>query len=343
MEQEEILAEDIMRDLKDIFLYLFSKWYIILLAGVIGGSAGILYATLNKPKYEAKLTFSLEESGGGLSGALSLAAEFGFNIGGGGSNIFSGDNIINILNSRRIIEEVLLSIDSANGKKVTIADLNMKYSKLDFSKNKKIGPISFPAGLERSKFSYHQDSILFSFYDNIVKNALRIKRPDKRLNYYEITFVSPDERFSKIFIEKLISSATAFYVELKSKRARETLEILEARSEAMRGGVKSAIQKQAKIKDANLNTAFNDNIAAVQKQQVDAAAFGKAYEEIFKTLELARYQYLQNIPLLQIIDEPNYPIKKIKAGRLKTGIIGAFLLGLVIIIILIVTKKTQKA
>jgi len=36
---------------------------------------------------------------------------------------------------------------------------------------------------------------------------------------------------------------------------------------------------------------------------------------------MARYQYLKKIPLLQIIDHADYPMKKIRMGRLKTGFI----------------------
>lgn len=331
--------KDIFQEIRAIFLYLFAKKWLILLIGFLGGIAGILVATFEKPRYESRLTFSLQENGGGLSGALSLAAEFGFNLGGGGESIFAGDNIMNILTSRRIIEGVLLSADTIDGKPQTMANLYMVYSKLDFSKKPRIGPIHYPVNANRGTFSYHQDSILFSIYDGIIKNQLRVKRPDKRLNYYEITFKSPNERFSKVFTEKLIALSTDFYVNLKSQRAKETLAILQDRAMAMRGGVKTAIQKQASIRDANLNPAFNNTVAGVQQQQVDATAFGKAYEELFKTLELARYQYLQNLPLLQVIDAPNYPLKKLKKGRLMTGILGAALAGFLGIIVLLMKKQ----
>jgi uncharacterized protein involved in exopolysaccharide biosynthesis len=338
MEQTEVSIKDTLRSLKKTFNYLLSKWYLFLIIGALGGAAGIAYATFEKAKYESRLTFSLEESGGGLSGALSLAAEFGINIGGSGTDIFAGDNIMTILTSRRIIEEVFLSADTIDGKAATLADWFMIYNKLDYSKKEKIGKISFPINIDRVNFSYHQDSILFTFYENAIKKNLRVQRPDKRLNYYEITYVSPNERFSKVFTEKLIDAATKFYIELKSKRSRETLDILTERAQSMRGGVRSAIQKQASIKDANINPAFSGTNATVQQQQVDATAYGKAYEELFKTLELARYQYLKNIPLLQIIDAPKYPMKKIKNGRMKSGIIGGILSGIFLLLLLSVIR-----
>jgi hypothetical protein len=37
---------------------------------------------------------------------------------------------------------------------------------------------------------------------------------------------------------------------------------------------------------------------------------------MFKNLEIARYKYLKKIPLIQIIDNADYPMNKIKLGKL---------------------------
>ena len=59
---------------------------------------GLVYTT--PPTYTATLTFALEEGesgGGSLSG---LASQFGYNIGGGA---FTGDNLLELMKSRRLI------------------------------------------------------------------------------------------------------------------------------------------------------------------------------------------------------------------------------------------------
>ena len=63
-------------------------------------------------------------------------------------------------------------------------------------------------------------------------------------------------------------------------------------------------------------------------------AYGEAYKEMFKTLEMARYQYQKKIPLLQIIDYADYPMKRVKQGKLKTGILFSFFTVLMSIFIL---------
>ena len=80
----------------------------------------------------------------------------------------------------------------------------------------------------------------------------------------------------------------------------------------------------------------------LQKKQVDISVYGGAYGELFKNLELARYQYLKDIPLLQVIDEPRYPMKKIKRGRLLTGLMFAIGASLLTAFILVVSRPGKK-
>jgi hypothetical protein len=63
--------------------------------------------------------------------------------------------------------------------------------------------------------------------------------------------------------------------------------------------------------------------AIAQAYQIDATAYGGAYAELFKNLEVARYQYLQDAPLLQVLDPVRYPLKRYKKGKLTSAIVFA--------------------
>ena len=102
----------------------------------------------------------------------------------------------------------------------------------------------------------------------------------------------------------------------------------------MKGNVNTSIGNMAETQDVNLNPAFSEAQVPVLKQQTNIRVYGAAYTELFKNLEMARYQYLQQIPLMQIIDDANYPMKKIKASKLKTGFL--FALGACFIAFLII-------
>ena len=330
----ELLFADVWRSFALFLRHLLKKWYVLVLAGLLGGIAGIGYAWWQAPKFEARASFALEDNKGGLGAALGLASEFGITLGSSGGDAFAGENIVVILTSRRMIERVLLLPDSSNGRATTMAATWLRLKKRDFAKHPRLSGVRFEAGVPRSQFSYLQDSVLYSLYEEIVKSHLSAGKPDRKLNFYEVKFNSPDEQFSKRFLEKLIAETTAFYTDLRSKKSGETLRILESRVAAMKGSARSAIGGQASIRDANVNPAFASADAPVLEKQLDVTAYGRAYEELFKNLELARYQYLQDIPLLQMIDAPAYPMKNLKPGRLKSGIMAGFAAGVLAVLVL---------
>ncbi len=342
---------DVLQNVKQWFFFLLRKWWIIGIVVALAGAAGVLYAWLEKPKFQSRLTFALEESGGGgLSGALSLAAEFGLNL-GGSTSIFAGDNILQIVSSRRVVEKVLLSVDSASpdGKPRTLAqeilDIRHKGKPETSGKLQRVDTVKFPVNKPRERFSYLEDSVLFVMYKEDVLENLVAHRPDKKLGIYEIMFTSNDERFAKIFTERLMAETIAFYTELRSKKSRQTLEILENRVASLKGNVSGAISSRSAIQDANLNPAFAAAQAPLQQRQVDITAYSGAYAELFKNLELARYQFLQDVPLLQVIDDVQFPLKKIKKGRLMTGLLFGVIAGMlsVLFFTLIYKIKTEEA
>ena len=101
--EDEISLIDIWSKLSDWLTYAWARkgWIIFwsLLLGI--ANIGLVYTT--PPTYTATLTFALEEGesgGGSLSG---LASQFGYNIGGGGGGAFTGDNLLELMKSRRLI------------------------------------------------------------------------------------------------------------------------------------------------------------------------------------------------------------------------------------------------
>lgn len=89
----------------------------------------------------------------------------------------------------------------------------------------------------------------------------------------------------------------------------------------MKGKLDATISSKASTEDANLNTAFAGATVPLLKEQSNTEVYGAAYAEMFKNLEMARFQYLKSIPLMQIIDAANYPMKKIKISKLKAALI----------------------
>lgn len=324
---------------------LIKKWWWFLITGILFGIIGIVYTSTLKPTYESRLTFALDagSSEGGLSGAMNLAAQFGFGL-GSGQNMFDGDNIFEILKSRRIIESVLLSSETFNGKNRTLIDYYLEISGIRKSMDAKpaLKNVSFPVGVSKEKFTYLQDSILNNVFLAFNLENITAERPDKKLSIYEVRIKTLDEKLSKVFTDRLIEAASSFYTEITSKKDRETLEILEQRVASLKGNVGSSVDTKAATQDANVNPAFAASQTQATKQQFNMQAYGEAYKEMFKTLEMARYQYLKKIPLLQIIDKADYPMKRVKQSKIRGGLFFAVAACMVLLVVLSIFSLVKK-
>lgn len=305
------------------------KWWLFVIVLLLTGIGGIFYASIQKTQYKSRLTFALDDNGSSAGGFMNIASQLGLNI-DNGKDIFTGDNIIEIMKSRRMMEKVLLSVDTFNNKPYTLIEYYLGES--EKPNNHSEMNIHFPVGQLKSTFSPRQDSLLYETY-KIFSNNIVAQKIDRKLSIYEVSVTNPDEKFTKDFTDKIVTETNNFYVEIRTKKAKETLVILEKRVASLKDNLSSSISNKATVQDVNTNPAFTQAQVPVQKQQANIQVYGAVYEEMFKNLELARLQYLNEIPLMQIIDAADYPMEKIKISKTKTGITWMLVSGFIVVFI----------
>jgi hypothetical protein len=326
-------SADVLNRFYRLFRFCIKKWWLILFFALLGGGVGFLYSSIEKTLFEARVSFALEDNSNGsglLSGAMGLASELGFSM-STGNDIFGGENIVPIITSRKIVERVLLTTDSTEGKLVTFAD---NYIDLHLKQKlpKSLKQIFLPVGVNRNNLTIKQDSLLYLAYTDIIKKRLFAGRMDRRYGIFEVTFESHNERFSKEFISRILEETTTLYTELRTKKSKSLLIVLEQRVNNLKGNLNSAISRQNAVLDANINSAFKSSLNPVIAEEMNKQAYGEAYATLFANLEMARLQYLKDVPLLQIIDEPNYPLKRLEKSKLIFTILGLVLGGVIIIL-----------
>jgi uncharacterized protein involved in exopolysaccharide biosynthesis len=329
---QESLLQKIERLFGSAVRFLVKRWYMVVLSGLLCGLMGIAYAWLTAPKYIARLTFSLDEDNSIASNFGGLAASFGIDLGTPGG-VFAGENIIELVKSRRIIERALLSPTTLNNQTTTLVEYYLQ-TKPNTSPDKRP---SFPLSQPRNTYSRAQDSLLGVIYKSMIEGELYVGKVDRKLSIIEVNCTSGDEKFSKEFCEQLMAEVSKFYLESKTKRSRQNVELLQKKADSLRGALYGSISSRAAISDANLNPGLQAPVAGVQRKQTDIALLSAAYGELLKNLEVSKYTLLKETPLIQIIDEPIYPLKKKKPGRLISGIIGAMLGGALALLVLYVS------
>ena len=87
-ESNNILSSEINAENADsshFWLYFFKlclkRWWLLGIIGIVAAISGYVYALYQQPQYESRLTFAIDAgSNDGVSGALNLAAQFGFGM-----------------------------------------------------------------------------------------------------------------------------------------------------------------------------------------------------------------------------------------------------------------------
>lgn len=340
IENDEISLKDLFQKGKEWYLYLLSKWKIIVLAGMLGAGLGLTYSILKKPVYTATLSFALEDekSGGGLGGALGLASSFGLDIGGSGGGIFAGSNLTELFKSRAMVEKTLLSPVEFNNKKISLAEMYIECNnwREEWNKDNKLSKLEFLPNANRKDFSRIQDSILGALYSNLSKSGFSVAQKDKKISIISIDVSSTNELFAKYFCEALATQVGQFYVDTKSKKARLNMAILERQVDSIRRELNSAITGVAVANDNtfNLNPALNVRRAPSARRQVDVQANTAILSELVKQSELAKVTLRKETPLIQVIDSPILPLAKERFSKFKGVLIGGFLFGFIAVFFL---------
>lgn len=341
IDNDEISLKELIQKIQEWFQYLKTKWKFIFVIAALGAIIGFVYASFQKPTYQATTTFVLEEDkGGGMSGALGLASSFGFDLGGGGAGgLFTNSNIIELMKSRLVIEKTLLNPVQVNSKEISLVDYYIQVNALkeDWSKKPALKNISYPTNADRAKFSLLQDSILNEITKELTEENLTIFQKDKKVSIISLTVKTKNELFSKLFCEQLLKETSDFYIETKSKKARLNVEVLQHQADSIRAELNSAITGVAAASDNvyNLNPAFNVKKTPGTRKQVDVQANTAILTQLVAQLELSKVSLRKETPLVQIIDRPILPLEKEKLGRIKSFVLGGFLAGFLSVLYLV--------
>ena len=348
IENDEISLKELIQKIQEWIAYLKTQWKLIIGIAAIGGIIGFMYASFQKPTYQAITTFVLEEEkgGGGLGGALGLASSFGLDLGSGGGGLFTSSNIIELMKSRLVVEKTLLNPVQVAGKEISLADYYIQINELKegWAKKPALANINFPIHADRTKFTLVQDSILQTISAGLTKNNLTIAQKDKKVSIISLTVKSENELFSKLFCEQLLKETSDFYIETKSKKSRLNVDILQRQADSIRAELNGAITGVAAASDNvyNLNPAFNVKKTPGTRRQVDVQANTTILTQLVAQLELSKVSLRKETPLVQIIDRPILPLPKEKLGRLKSLVLGGFLAGFLTVLYLVFGQLYRK-
>ena len=348
IDNDSISLKQFVFKIKEWVVFLFSKWKIIILIGLIGAIIGYTYAKRSKITYKAVLSFAMDDdkAGGGLGSALGLASSLGITSGGGGG-IFTANNLTQLMKSRLVVEKALLKPIFINGKKSTLAEYYIEINNIRKSWNDKpaLKNITFLLSRDSIRYTRQQDSLLKNIYSALAsKQNLLIDQKDKKFTIFNIEVTNENELFAKLFCESLANETSNFYVQTINKKFRLNVEILQKQVDSVKLELKNSINGIAAETDNiyNLNPAFNKKTAVSKNKQVDMQTNSAILTNLVVQLELAKINLRKETPLIQEIDHPTLPLEKEKLSKLNYMILGSFLGGFLSIIFLILNELYKK-
>lgn len=349
-EGDEISLKELLLKIQAWWHYLLIKWKTILFFGLIGGVFGFTYAYFKKPIYTATTSFVLEDekgTSGGLGSLVGLASMAGVDLGGSGGGIFQGDNILGLYKSRNILEKTLLTQGDFRGKKQLLVDRYIDFNNLKekWKKIEELKTISFTnydpindSGVRKQNRLL--DSVLKIIVKDINTNYLTVSKPDKKLSAIQVDVKSVDESFAKVFNDELVKNVNEFYIKTKIKKTVQNIKILQNKTDSVRAVMNGAIYTSVSIVDAtpNLNpTRQVQRLAPVQRAQLSAETNKTILAELVKNLELSKISLLKETPLIQVIDQPIFPLDIDIINPIKATIIGFFMGALIYTTILLLS------
>lgn len=331
-----VALTDIIASAKNFIKFIQSKLKLLGLLIILGGVLGLAYYFITSPKYQATATFIVEEKSSG-SGLAGMAGQLGFDISsltGGNAGLFDGDNILEIIKSRNIIESVLLSkvdiADTANNK--TLADLYYETSGL---KNKLEGKSNELANLNFSSIkngvghTILQDSVLYMMIEKINKNNLNVQRTNKKGSIISISTNSTNSQFSKLFSERLLNETSEMYIKIKVGNLSSNINRLQNKADSLQSLLNRTSYQSAALNTFDANEAYKSSAVPEEMSQRDKLVLNTLYAEVVKNVEILRISLINQKPIIQVLDLPKFPLVNQQKSFLIIELLG-LLAGLVI-------------
>jgi len=309
--------------------YLLKKWYFLVVGMVAGLIIGLVIFLRKPPVYSSSISFVLSTDSRPNTSMINIASQLGFDgITNNPDNIFSGENIIELFKSRKLISAALLS-ETDTTKHITL--LNLIASKQYPQKYASIGPF----GKDPAKFTAAQTS-LYRLIITEIGNSFIVFKKDKKLIIYIITATSTNPDIAYYTSKHVLDQTSKYFIETKTKVSATSVRLLQREADSLAGVLSRTYSSTAAMGDQtfNLNPAFSVQRSGMMFNQAKAAAFAAAYAEVMRNLEIAKINLQKETPLYRVIDDPELPLPPIRQSLIKylfiSSCLGLFLMAVLL-------------
>jgi hypothetical protein len=199
-------------------------------------------------------------------------------------------------------------------------------------------PVYFTGNEEKQGYSLSQDSFLAKVSADLTKTNLQVAKMDKKLAIVSVSFTGEDQWFAKNFTQILTQNVTEFYVETKTGQMRKNVKMMEHKVDSVKQALGQAMYGVASEVDGNQFLVRGVAKVPQAKKQLEIQVLSTMYGELIKNLELSRTMMAKDQPLIQLIDQPRFPLEKKKTSKLIAAIGGSFFSFFLAVIYLLLSR-----
>lgn len=342
MSNKELSFEELIQNIKKFIQYLLNYKFLWIITIVIGLTLGFCYSYFSKIKYEAKMSFIINEPKSTSQNPLALLAS---QFGSGGSNInISDDRIMFLISTKKILGQSLLA--NIENEKTTIADrfisnLHLKEqwktdtSLLSFTefKNKDVDFLNYQ---ENKVIDILIKTIMLSkdLVTETVKKKATSFVSQSSSGIVLISYTSKDEILSKSFVQAIYSNLSSFYIETITKSLKFNYDLVCRREDSIKRIMNANDFETADALDESFGVfKFKGKIKQARLRK-DNELLSLMYAEVIKNKEIAKFNLDQEKPVFQIIDQPSLPLEQHIKSKIVFTALGGIVIGFILFLLL---------
>lgn len=333
------------------FQYLIRKWAVFAITIAVSLLLGVLVTLLQPKRYIAKSTFVLQENSqvGSLE-ALSNLSILGVSSGSIGG-LFSGDNLIWLYTSKRMIRETLLAerVNESGEKERFIdgfirIDSDIQTSLQKYPPQDVVFPPLTDTVVDESSLTKVQNKVLDDAVKLIKKRYLTVTNEEKTDGIIAVSFDSPDELYALQFVEEIVERVNSFYINTKIKKVSERIDILQKKVDDFNTNMNVSMMGAATAREAipNANPNLQSLAVASQRKLVDIEVNSAIYATMVQQLEAARMDLAKETPLIQIVDRATLPLPINKPSMVKWMLLLGIFSGLCTTVFLVFKRMYKR-
>ncbi|MEL6718624.1 MAG: hypothetical protein AAFP82_07900 [Bacteroidota bacterium] len=348
MEQDNRRGREEEISLKEIILKFLFYWQFIwkhkiwvILSFLFSGTLAFCYALSQPMIFEGRVTFTIANGDGNLSGISNILGQFGIGGSRDGPNPYK---ILELSKARAILKEVLFEEVVVGEQKDYLA--NHLIREYDYHRK-------WAKGEEKLKEFLFTHDTLFSFNPNeifvlkilhyhIVNKGILTTSLDDVTNLMTLSVKTTSNEISASLAEKIYEHLKEYYTEKRVANQRKTFNIFKSKTDSIETELSSVQLRLSRFEDSNRNLLLRQyEIERVRLEQ-ELQKLIIAYGESYKSQELADFSLKSQNPAIQMIDGPLRPLIGKAPSKYKFLVIGAFAGLLLSVFMLLIIKIFQE-